>query len=59
MALSTAAHRLEEAKAVAEADVVVSCCPFCELNLGEAAKARGDGMKVVDLLDLVDQATSE
>ena len=59
MALSTAAHRLEEAKVVAEADVVVSCCPFCEINLGEGAKARGDGMKVVDLLDLVDQATSE
>ncbi len=59
MALSTAAHRLDEAKDVADAEVVVSCCPFCEINLGEAAKARDDGMRVVDLLELVEQATAE
>ena len=56
MALATAARRLDEAKDVANAQAVVSCCPFCEINLGEAAKSRNDGMKVMDLLDLMDQA---
>ncbi len=56
MALTMAGQRLDEARDFADADVVVSCCPFCEINLGEAAKARDDGMKVLDLLELVDDA---
>jgi len=56
VALKAANHRLDEAKDIAGADVVVSCCPFCEINLGEAAKGRDDGIKVVDLLELIDEA---
>ena len=59
MALATANKRLDEARDVAKASVVVSCCPFCEINLGEAAKAREDNIKVVDLLDLVEQSMTE
>ncbi|MBC2716309.1 MAG: (Fe-S)-binding protein [Desulfobacteraceae bacterium] len=56
MALSVASNRLDEAKEAAGASTVVSCCPFCEINLGEAAKARQDGTKVVDIMELVEQA---
>jgi len=59
MAAATAGRRLDEAKDVAGADVVVSCCPFCEINLGEAAKNRGDGTRVADLLDLVNEALGD
>jgi len=59
MALSAANRRLDEARDFAEASVVVSCCPFCEINLGEAAKSRSDGMKVMDLMDLVELAMTK
>ncbi len=59
MALSVASKRLDEAKEVADASTVVSCCPFCEINLGEAAKARQDGTKVIDIMELVEQAMKE
>jgi Fe-S oxidoreductase len=59
MALTIANHRLDEARDVAGAETVVSCCPFCELNLGEAAKARDDKMKVVDIMDLVEQCMAK
>jgi len=57
MALGVASIRLEEARLAAGANTVVSCCPFCEINLGHAA-AGGD-MKVVDLLQLVSEAMGE
>lgn len=53
-ALWSAHQRLEEARDVAGANIVVSCCPFCEINLGDAAKAVG--MEVLDLMELVDRA---
>ncbi len=56
VALKAANHRLDEARDIADAEVVVSCCPFCEINLGEAANARPDNMRVVDLLELIDEA---
>ncbi len=57
MAIAVATLRLEEARQAAGADTVVSCCPFCEINLGHAAA--GTGMKVVDLLQLVDEALGD
>jgi Fe-S oxidoreductase len=57
MAIAVAELRLEEAREVAGADTVVSCCPFCEINLGHAAA--GKDFQVVDLLDLVNQAIGD
>ena len=48
----TADQRIEEAKATG-AEAVVTYCPHCEENLGEAIQRQGNGMKIYDLLDLV------
>jgi len=56
LALWAAQERLKEARDVAGADTVVSTCPFCELNLGDAAKSASGGMEVVDLMQLVGEA---
>jgi len=51
----TAARRIEEAETTG-AEAMVTCCPHCEENLGEAIQNRGNKMKMYDLLDLVLQA---
>ena len=48
----TAEKRIEEAEATG-AEALVTYCPHCEENLGEAIQRRGNKMKVHDLLDLV------
>ena len=57
-ALWAAGCRLDEAREVTGADTVVSICPFCEQNLGTAAKQEGEGrpLKVVDLTALLAKA---
>jgi len=52
MALWTADERCKEAEAVG-AEAIVTYCPHCEENLGEAAAKRGKGMPVLDLLALL------
>ena len=49
-----AAERMEEAKGKS-ADVVISSCPFCELNLGDNA---GD-IPVLDILNLLMESLGE
>ncbi len=51
LASELAGERLEEAVA-AGAEAVVTCCPFCESNLGDASRARG-GLPVLDLVELL------
>lgn len=51
----TAAERIKEAEATG-AEALVTYCPHCEENLGEAIHKRGSKMKMYDLLDLVLQA---
>jgi len=51
----TAAERIEEAKTTG-AEALVTYCPHCEENLGEAIQRQGNNMKIYDLLDLVLQA---
>jgi len=58
-ALDTAKIRMDEAKDAAGADIVTTCCPFCEINLGDAAKSRADGMKVVDLMELISESLGD
>ncbi len=51
----TADKRIEEAETTG-AEALVTYCPHCEENLGEAIQRRGNNMKIYDLLDLVLQA---
>lgn len=55
LALETARSRVREAMQV-EAELIVSCCPFCEMNLADAAQAEPGGPEVVDLIELVSKA---
>jgi len=51
----TAEERIEEAK-VTGADAIVSACPWCERNFIDAVNSMGDKMKVLDVIELVQQA---
>jgi heterodisulfide reductase subunit D len=35
------------------ASVIVTSCPFCEQTLSDAARAKGDKVKVLDITDLI------
>ncbi len=48
----TADKRIEEAESTG-AEALVTYCPHCEENLGEAIQRNGNKMKMYDLLDLV------
>ena len=50
-AIGAARKRLEEAKETTGCDTVVSACPFCEQNLGDASKSVG--MNVIDVNELL------
>lgn len=49
-----AAARLEEAVNTG-AKNLVTCCPFCEQNLGDTLKEMGNPMKLYDLVELVNE----
>jgi len=51
----TATERIEEAKTTG-AEAIVSACPWCERNFIDAINTMGDGMKVFDVVELVQQA---
>ena len=51
----TAGERMEEAKSTG-AEALVTACPWCERNFNDAIKERGDGIKVYDVIELVQQA---
>jgi heterodisulfide reductase subunit D len=53
-ALETAEKRVQEAEGT-DASSIITCCPFCERNLGDAVKAISSGMQVADLVALVDE----
>jgi Fe-S oxidoreductase len=36
--------------------MIVTCCPFCEMNLKDGANADPEPLQVVDLLQLVSEA---
>ncbi len=50
-AAEMAGERLAEA-AASGAELLVTCCPFCESNLGEASRSTG-GLPVLDLVELL------
>jgi Fe-S oxidoreductase len=54
-ALWTAQKRLDEAVSTG-AGAIVTACPWCEKTLNEAVKASGSGLKVYDIVELVEKA---
>jgi len=55
LALEIAKSRIEEAEETG-AEYLVSICPFCNRNLTDAIKATNSKIKMVDLLELLEQA---
>jgi len=51
----TAGERITEANATG-ADAIVTACPWCESNFSNATGENGHKMKVLDIIDLVQQA---
>lgn len=54
LALEIAKSRVQEAEETG-AENLVSICPFCFRNIDDAIKALNSNMKMVDLLELIDQ----
>lgn len=52
---ATAEERIAEARTTGAA-ALVTACPWCERNLMDAIKKRGEKMKVYDIIELVQQA---
>ncbi|GAG93917.1 unnamed protein product [marine sediment metagenome] len=57
LALEVAKTRVQEAEETG-ADYLVSICPFCYRNLMDAITALNSNIKMVDLMELIDQALS-
>jgi Fe-S oxidoreductase len=55
LASFTAGERVTEAKATG-AEALVTACPWCESSLSSAKDAEGRGIKVMDIVELVDRA---
>jgi heterodisulfide reductase subunit D len=53
-ALWTAEERLKEAKATGS-KLLLTACPFCELNLKDSAEAFGESIEIKDILELVNE----
>ena len=51
----TAEERIEEAKTTG-AEALVSACPWCERNFIDTLKEKNEKMKVMDIIELVQQA---
>ncbi len=51
----TATERIREAKAVG-AETIVSACPWCKRNFLDAAAQTGDQIKVMDIIELVQES---
>ncbi len=58
VASNAAMMRWEEAMDVAGTKIMTTCCPFCEINLGEAAK-QIEGAQMLDVMQLVDMALDD
>ena len=56
-ATNIAAERIRDAEEVG-AEILVTCCPFCVLNLTAGAKKIGSNIKVMDLSQVLLQVTA-
>ena len=57
MAVNIAADRIRDAEATG-AEILVTCCPFCVLNLTQGAKQIGSKIKVMDLMEIMLKVTA-
>jgi len=57
MAVNIAAERVRDAEETG-ADILVTCCPFCVVNLTQGAKQIGSKIKVMDLSDILLKVTA-
>lgn len=57
-AQSTAAKLIDEVKNTTDAEAIVTCCPFCEQNIGDVLNRTEDDLKLIDLITLVNKAIS-
>jgi Fe-S oxidoreductase len=55
-AIWTALERIEEAKSTG-AEAMVTACPWCKRNFMDALKESGDKLKILDVVELVEQST--
>ncbi len=51
----TAQERIEEAKTTG-AEAMVTACPWCNRNFKDAINESGDGIKIYDIIELLEQA---
>lgn len=56
-ALNIAAERIRDAEEVG-AEIIITCCPFCVLNLSQGAKKIGSNIKVMDLSQVLLEVTA-
>jgi Fe-S oxidoreductase len=54
-AIWTALERIEEAKSTG-AEALVTACPWCKRNFLDALKESGDKLKILDIVELVEQS---
>jgi Fe-S oxidoreductase len=52
LASFAAKHRMEEVRSVS-AEALISACPWCKTNFGQAIKENGDNVKVMDISELI------
>ena len=57
-AQATAAKLIDEVKNTTEAEAIVTCCPFCEQNIGDVLSRTEDEMKLINLIALVKRAVN-
>lgn len=54
LAMKMGIDRIAEAEKTG-AELIVSCCPFCKLHLNQAAEGKGSKLRVIDLIEIVNQ----
>jgi Fe-S oxidoreductase len=57
-ALAVSKERVEEAETTG-AGTIVSACPWCEANLSDGIDASGSKMKVIDIIDMLEQSMED
>ena len=54
-ALWTAAERIKEARSTG-AEAMITACPWCKRNFTDAIEETGDKLKIIDIIELIEQA---
>lgn len=57
-ALSTSKERIREAE-LTKAEILLSCCPFCKLNLSDGIKKSKSDIEIMDLTEYVEPLIEE